>query len=164
MVIRSWMFGLIFFLRNIVLRYAKKRNCLFLTSSFLTSGTRPAQVPGQLLPCAEKAVPLQRDSERQIALTIPSALSPKWVPSKSHFLADKDGRKEGGGFRRIQKTHINATAYGLLTKFLTLDYPILWAGIAWRLLREICVSSRRQQLLPPRGSKFRVVMARCQNL
>ena len=57
-----------------------------------------------------------------------------------------------------------STAYGLLTKFLTLDYPILWAGIAWRLLREICVSSRRQQLLPPRGSKFRVVMARCQNL
>ena len=56
------------------------------------------------------------------------------------------------------------TAYGLLTKFLTLDYPILWAGIEWRLLREICVSSRRQQLLPPRGSKFRVVMARCQNL
>ena len=54
------------------------------------------------------------------------------------------------------------TAFGLLPKFLTLDYPILWAGIAWRLLREICVSSRRQQLLPPRGSKFRVVMARCQ--
>ena len=84
------------------------------------------------------------------------------------------GRREGGGFRRIQlvsegfrriqKTHITATAYGLLTKFLTLDYPILWAGIAWRLLRGICVSSRRQQLLPPRGSKFRVVMARYQNL
>ena len=32
---------------------------------------------GQLLPCAEKAVPLQRNYERQIALTIPSALSPK---------------------------------------------------------------------------------------
>ena len=44
------------------------------------------------------------------------------------------GRREGGGFRRIQlvsegfrriqKTHITATAYGLLTKFLTLDYPM----------------------------------------
>ena len=33
------------------------------------------------------------------------------------------GRREGGGFRRIQKTHLTATAYGLLTKFLTLDYP-----------------------------------------
>ena len=40
-----------------------------------------------------------------------------------------------------------------------LFYPM--GGIEWRLLREICVSSRRQQLLPPRGSKFRVVMARC---
>ena len=74
------------------------------------------------------------------------------------------GRREedSAGFRRIQKTHIIATAYGLLTKCLTLDYPILWAGIEWRVLREICVSSRRQQLLPPRGNNFRVMMARCQ--
>ena len=106
---------------------------------------------------------------------IPSALSPKGVPSKSQvspifWRTRMGGRREGGGFRKIKlvsegfRRHITATAYGLLTKFLTLDYPILWAGIAWRLLREICVSSRRQQLLPPRGSKFRVVMARCQNL
>ena len=83
------------------------------------------------------------------------------------------GRRKGGGFRRIKlvsegfRRHIlqqRPLAYGLLTKFLTLDYPILWAGIAWKLLMEICVSSRRQQLLPPRGNKFRVVMARCHNL
>ena len=62
-----------------------------------------------------------------------------------------------GGISKQKKCKINVNK-------LTLDYPILWAGIAWRLLREICVSSKRQQLLPPRGSKFRVVMARCQNL
>ena len=39
------------------------------------------------------------------------------------------GRREGGGFRKIKlvsegfRRHITATAYGLLTKFLTLDYP-----------------------------------------
>ena len=109
------MFGLLYFLRNIALRYAQKRNCLFLTSTFLTSETRPAQVSGttichvpkkQYLCSVIQVVSYAHDSVR-----IKSQVSPKWVPSKSHFLADKDGRKEGrrriqkdsAGFRRIQK-------------------------------------------------------------
>ena len=91
-------------------------------SSFLTSGTRPAQVSGHLLPCAEKAVSLQRNSERQIALTIPSALSPKWVPSDSQVSPIfwrqgwEEGRrriqKDSAGFRRIQKTLLDFACKG----------------------------------------------------
>ena len=69
-------------------------------SSFLTSGTRPAQVSGQLFAMCRKSSTFAAWFKLWVTLTIPSALSPKWVPSKSHFLADKDGRKEGG--RRIQ--------------------------------------------------------------
>ena len=122
------MFGLLHFLRNIALRYAKKRNCLFLKTWTLTFWS---------------------DTKLPIYGSKVASFSYKQIISIYLFQ---------------DKTHITATAYGLLTKFLTLDYPILWAGIEWKLLREICVSSRRQQLLPPRGSKFRVVMARCQNL
>ena len=74
------------------------------------------------------------------------------------------GRREGGGFSWFQKDSEDTYYSKINVNKLTLDYPILWAGIEWKLLREICVSSRRQQLLPPRGIKFRVAMARCQNL
>ena len=118
------MFGLLYFLRNIALRYAQKRNCLFLTSTFLTSETRPAQVSGTTIAMCRKsstfAAQLWTSDCTHDSVRIKSQVSPKWVPSKSHFLADKDGRKEGrrriqkdsAGFRRIQKTLLDFACKG----------------------------------------------------
>ena len=48
---------------------------------------------------------------RPYAEACESQASPKQVPSKSHFLADKDGRQKGGrrdsGFMRFQKASDN---------------------------------------------------------
>ena len=76
-------------------------------SSFLTSGTRPAQVSGQLFAMCRKSSTFAAWFKLWVTLMIPSALSPKWVPSKSQvspifWRKRMGGRREGGGFRRIQ--------------------------------------------------------------
>ena len=74
--------------------------------AFLVYREKDYRIWGKSENGAEKAVPLQCNSERQIALTIPSARSGEGVPSKSQvspiFWRTRMGvRREGEGIQYL---------------------------------------------------------------